>query len=302
MAPVFVVGLPRSGATALSQFLAEDPAARSLLRWETLDAIPPPDPAAGEDPRLAATRKAFEARDLAMPMYRAMLPVNADDPAEHSPILGLTFLNIGASLVHHAPAYQAWLLGQDLRPGYAYLKKVLQILQSNTGARRWNLKAPLDIFGLDALVEVFPDARIVWRHRDPAASIPSNCSLLAMIREASGEQVDRVELGRMKLAVFALGMARALAARDRLGEARFTDVIQRHLVGDTVGTVEALYAGAGLPFTDAYRLRLTERVASRNAVMAGKSHRYTLADYGLSLVEIRTAFAAYLARFKPPPA
>ena len=299
-APVFVVGLPRSGTTALSQFLAEDPAARSLLRWETLNAIPPPDPAGPEDPRLAATRKAFEARDLAMPMYRAMLPVNAEDPAEHSPILGLTFLNIGTSLVHHAPAYQAWLLSQDLRPGYAYLKKVLQILQSNTGASHWNLKAPLDIFGLDALVEVFPDARLVWCHRDPASSIPSNCSLLAMIREASGEQVDRVALGRMKLDVFALGMARALTARDRLGEARFTDVIQRRLVADTVGTLETLYAGVGLKFTEAYRRRLTERVASRNAVMAGKSHPYALADFGLSLLEVRTGFAAYLARFNPP--
>ncbi len=298
-APVFVVGLPRSGTTALSQFLAEDPAARSLLRWELLNAIPPPDPAGPEDPRLAATRKAFEARDLAMPMYRSMLPVNAEDPAEHSPILGLTFQNIGTSLVHHAPAYQDWVLRQDLRPGYAYLKKVLQILQSKTGASHWNLKAPLDIFGLDALVEVFPDARLVWCHRDPASSIPSNCSLLAMIREASGEHVDRVELGRMKMAAFAEGMRRALAARAAIGDHRFADVVQRELVRDTVGTIERLYGQIGLDFSDAYRTRLTERVASRNEVMAGKVHRYALEDFGLSLAEIRLEFADYLGRFHP---
>jgi hypothetical protein len=298
--PVFVVGLPRSGTTALSQFLAEDPAARSLLRWEAMNAIPPPDPALGEDPRLAATRKAFEARDLAMPLYRVMLPVDADDPAEHSPLLGLTFMSMHVPLVHHAPAYQDWLLQQDLRPAYAYLKKVLQILQSKTGAPHWNLKAPLDIFGLDALVEVFPDARLVWCHRDPAKSVPSNCSLLSMIRTASGEAVDKVELGRMKMAVFAEGMRRALAARERIGEARFADVLQRDLVRDTVGTVEKLYGDIGLAFTDAYRARLTGRATQRGEAMAGKAHEYSLEDFGLSLPEIRREFGDYLARFKPP--
>jgi len=299
-APVFVVGLPRSGTTALSQFLSEDPAARSLLRWEAMNAVPPPDPAGPEDPRLAATRKAFEARDLAMPMYRVMLPVEADDPAEHSPILGLCFLNFGTSFVHHLPAYQDWLLTQDLRPGYAYLKKVLQILQSKTGAPHWNLKAPIDLFGLDALVDVFPDARLVWCHRDPASSVPSNCSLLATIREASGEVVDKLELGRMKMAVLAEGVRRALAARRKIGDHRFADVMQRDLVRDTAGTVEKLYADIGLAFTDAYRARLSRRVVDRGEKIAGKAHSYTLEEYGLSLPEIRRAFGPYLDRFRPP--
>jgi len=297
--PVFVVGLPRSGTTALSQFLSEDPSARSLLRWEAMNAIPPPGPQRGEDPRLEATRKAFVARDLAMPLYRVMLPVDAEDPAEHTPLLGLTFMSLHVSLVHHAPAYQEWLLRQDLRPAYAYLKKVLQILQSRTGAPHWNLKAPLDIFGLDALVDVFPDARLVWCHRDPARSIPSNCSLLAMIRASAGEDVDRIELGRMKMAVFAEGVRRALAARGRIGDARFADVVQRDLVRDPVGTIAVLYDRIGLPFTPAYRARLAARASTRHEAMAGKVHEYALEDFGLSLGEIRREFAGYLEKFRP---
>ena len=40
---IFVVGLPRTGSTALSQFLSEDPDARSIRRWEINSLTPPPD-------------------------------------------------------------------------------------------------------------------------------------------------------------------------------------------------------------------------------------------------------------------
>jgi len=42
-APIFVVGLPRTGTTALSHLLAQDPDTRSLRVWEAADPAPPPD-------------------------------------------------------------------------------------------------------------------------------------------------------------------------------------------------------------------------------------------------------------------
>ena len=41
-APIFIVGLSRSGTTALSHLLARDPANRSLLGWEASSPVPPP--------------------------------------------------------------------------------------------------------------------------------------------------------------------------------------------------------------------------------------------------------------------
>src|SRR3954471_15055378 len=38
--PVFVLGLPRTGTTLLSYLLAQDPAARSLMRWEAMSSVP----------------------------------------------------------------------------------------------------------------------------------------------------------------------------------------------------------------------------------------------------------------------
>ena len=41
-APIFIVGLSRSGTTALSHLLARDPRNRSLLGWEASLPVPPP--------------------------------------------------------------------------------------------------------------------------------------------------------------------------------------------------------------------------------------------------------------------
>jgi len=121
-----------------------------------------------------------------------------------------------------------------------------------------------------------------------------------MLRTNAGEDVDKIELGRMKMVVFAEGIRRAMAARDRIGEDHFADVYQHELVKDTPGTIERLYARLDLPFSEAYRRRLTHRVSSRREQLGGKAHHYELAEFGLSQDAIRRAFGGYIERFKPP--
>lgn len=48
--PLIGLGLPRTGSTALSFLLAEDPNARSLRRWEAGEPCPPPSTVDGPDP------------------------------------------------------------------------------------------------------------------------------------------------------------------------------------------------------------------------------------------------------------
>ena len=49
-APLIGLGLPRTGSTALSFLLAEDPAARSLRLWESNQPCPPPSTVEPPDP------------------------------------------------------------------------------------------------------------------------------------------------------------------------------------------------------------------------------------------------------------
>jgi len=108
-APLNVIGLPRSGTTALSQFLSEDPAMRSIRRWELSTPTPPPDETQAEDPRIAATRAAFERRDAAMPAFRTMLPVTESDPSEHNAPMNFTFMNLQLPSLYDVPSFGEWL-------------------------------------------------------------------------------------------------------------------------------------------------------------------------------------------------
>ena len=57
VAPLVVVGLPRTGTTLLSSLLACDPARRALRRWESTASIPPPEAATFDsDPRIEEAR------------------------------------------------------------------------------------------------------------------------------------------------------------------------------------------------------------------------------------------------------
>ena len=295
--PLFVISLPRTGSTATSQFLSEDPAARSIRRWECNNVTPPPDAALGDhDPRIVKMEAEFEAMYKAQPERRGMLPVDARDPSEHGPLLGLTFQNLQLPSLFAIPAYTRWAIDSDLRPAYAYMRKVLQLLQWKTPAPHWNLKNPPDIFGMDALLDQFPDARLLWIHRDPVKSIPSVCSLTGTIRRGWGEDVDKKALGRMQLAFQSEGARLAMAMDARLPKARIVHAFQRDLVRDTVGTIAQAYDALGLPFTDSYREHLTRRVETRDK----PSHAYTLEEFGLTRDAIRDAFKDYTDHYGIP--
>ncbi len=291
---VFVLGLPRTGSTALSQFMSEDPAARSIRRWELSELTPPPDAAVQEDPRLARTRAAFEERYRKQPEMRAMLPVEAEDPSEHGPILGLTFRNLQLPTRFNCPTYRDWLLMADMVPAYQYLARVLKLLQWKTPAGYWNLKNPPDVFSIEAIHTVFPTATIVWTHRDPGKSIPSVASLANLIRSEGVDNVDKHVLMQYMLDFQSEGVRRGLAARTRLGEAvQIVDSTQAALARDTIGVIRDLYAKVGLPFTPEYEGHLKARMANRPRGQHGK-HEYDLADYGVTPVQIRDRFQDYL--------
>src|SRR5258707_1637457 len=260
---VMIVGMPRTGTTALSQYLSEDSRVRSIWRWEAAELTPPEPGQDGEDPRIERTRQSFALRDRELPWLQSMLPVAYDDTGEPGPLLGLTFLNLQLPVRHRVPSFSAWMLEQDMTPAYAYLAKVLRLLQWNNPRQLWNLKNPPDLFALDAIDTVFPDVRFIWTHRDPAESIGSVCSLAAALRGSAGAAVSKGELGTTLASFWAEGVHRAMTSRQRLGDYRFLDVNQRDLSADIVETMRSVYNRLGILFTEEYRVRLQQRVTEK---------------------------------------
>ncbi len=292
--PILVCGMPRTGTTATVGMLALDPRFRFLRVWEALSPVPPP--VAGEedaDPRLIAARAA--AKNYDKPGMHIHDP---DGPEEDVSLLSPLALRGFHGVLCMPDDYMAGWADTNYREVYAYHRRVLKLLQSRRGPRLWLLKAPPHLFHLDAFAHIFPNARFVMTHRDPAKVIPSVASLQWTMQAARAQPgaVDKVERGRHFLHFWRQGIDRGLAARARLGEDRFIDVTNDELVRDPVAVLVRVYAHLGLAVPAEFR----EKVAAynaRNAHSAGGGHYYTAEEYGLTRDEIRLTFADYIERF-----
>jgi Sulfotransferase family len=295
-APIFVVGLPRTGTTALSHLLAQDPATRSLRVWESAQPVPPPETASEhDDPRIAEAEQGLAAMHQFSPQLAAMHEDTATGPTENHDLLGMSFRTLHFEGMAWIPRYVEWWLACDMQPAYRFMKSALQLLQSRCGPTRWHLKSPPDSLFLDAVLAVFPDARFVMTHRDPASVLGSVCSLIHTFHGLTGAPGDPKALGRAEHDVWVLAMRRLLAVRARVGDARFADVHFHELVADPVRTIARAYQQIGVPFTSAAEQRIAAHAAAHPRGRLGE-HRYRLEDWGLDRAAVHAAFAFYTDR------
>jgi hypothetical protein len=298
--PVFMIGLPRTGTTALAALLSRDPERRSLLSWEAANPIPPPEAATrATDPRIAATQTGIDAMHAMRPEIRAMYDSSATGSTECQDLLGMEFRTQHFCGQYWVPSYAAWQRDCDMGPAYRQHRRALQLLQWRTPPPRWHLHSPVHMLSLEALLAVYPDARFLMTHRDPAKVLGSVCSLVSAMLSLASERRDAGEVGRAQVDCWAEALARAVRFRDRLGEDRFADVYFGDLVAHPVAAVERAYARLGLPFTAAARSGMAEWAAANPKGRHG-AHRYDLADYGLDADRVRRRFAFYTERFGVP--
>jgi len=296
-APIFIIGLPRTGTTALSNLLAADPQVRSLRLWESGDPVPPPTAdTQHSDPRIARTQAGLDAMDQVYPSMKAMYPQSATGPTECQDLLGMAFRTIHFDGMTRVPGYISWVLGADMTPAYAQHRRLLKLLQWRCPPKLWHLKTPAHMLALDALDVAYPDARFLWTHRDPAQVIGSVCSLITYLRAMVSERNDAVELGAQQVELWVEALRRATAFRDRVGERRFTDVANGELAKDGVGTVRAAYERLGLSLSSDAAAAM-QRWLDANPRGGHGAHSFDLSEYGLTAGGVRESFDDYLARF-----
>ena len=295
--PVFILGFPRTGTTALNFLLAQDPANQVLEWW--LASAPRPRPPRDTWEQEPDFQRAVEVLRLTYeqdPELRAIHLMEADGPEECRHLLAQSFVDDTFDSNSTLPSYTKWFRQQDLRPAYAWHRDVLKLVGSPTPERHWVLKYPAHMRQLDVVVETYPDARFVWTHRDPARLLPSLCSLVAGWRSLYESDVDDRAIGRMQLDMWS-DLARAgMEARERLGPERFFDQTFLELVGDPVSAIRRAYAHFGRELSQEAEGRIRAWAAANPQGKHG-GHRYTPERFGLSEEEIDERFAAYRERF-----
>jgi len=193
--PIFIIGMPRTGSTFLHELLAQDPGNRAPRLWEVMFPLPvsgrrKPDPRVG---KAAACLWWF--RRLA-PKADSVYPMRAETPQECVAIQGYTLLSEEFVSTCRVPSYEAFLHAADLRPAYTWEKRFLQYLQLSGSQKRWILKSPDHVMGLEALFAVFPDALTIQTHRNPLAVVESSIQLTQVLQRLYARPGDPGQLAR----------------------------------------------------------------------------------------------------------
>jgi len=289
--PIFVLGLPRTGTTALHRLLTADPRHQGLELWLTQFPQPrPPRDTWEADPIFAAMQTAFSEHHIDNPEFMGIHYMDATSVEECWRLLRQTGKSLSYESLALVPQYSAWLAKQDWTDAYERHRENLQLIGLNDPEKRWVLKNPSHLAALDALMTVYPDALIVRTFRDPVTSIASACSLSAEATAGHSTTFVGEGIGRSQLDMLSRSARAFDQARPKYVQSQFIDVDYREFVADPVGTTRMIYDRFGIEWTE--DVDNAVRAIDEESRKGGKrpSHRYDLADYGLTEVEVRAAF------------
>jgi len=295
-----VVGLPRTGSTMLHRMLASAPGMTGTRWFETQNYSPMPGEGRGETHLRREVAKGFLDYMLAtIPDLMSIHPMSIDQPDEELIILGQLYSSTMIEGTYHVPGYACWLTENDRVQCYRDLRQILQSLQWQDPGRagaKWVLKTPGHLLALDAVIEVFPEAKIVMTHRDPVATVPSYCSMEHSLYQMVSDSVDPASVAAFWVPRLAELLDRFMAVRGQVGGQNFIDVRYADLLGDPIGEGTRVLEAAGIAVTDAVRAGMAEWIEA-NKREDRAPHKYALEDFGLVRSDVEQRFAAYRAAF-----
>ena len=301
IAPIVIVGQPRTGTTILYDLLAQDPDLRAPLTWEVDAPCPVPQPETyHNDPRIAQTQASIELSEQIIPGFLAFHPMGALVGQECVRITASEFTSMIFSVQYRLPSYYRWLLYEaDHAGAYRFHRIFLQHLQSGVSGQ-WLLKSPAHLWHLDALLTEYPDALIVQTHRDPLNVISSIAALTHHLRRMGTDDSNIAECAAQSYEEVVVGLGREMALRDSgaVPAERVIDVLFTDFVNDPLTTITDIYQKLGRELRPDTAQKMRYFLAAHPG--DGGGGRYTWSDTGLDAAEVRDRVSAYQDRYGVP--
>jgi len=299
LSPVVITGVPRTGTTALHRLMAVDARFQGLQTWLLDSPMPrPPLDTWGNYPEFQNTVAGLKAHYSAAPDARAAHQRMAEEVHECCMVLRQSFNSNLWNCGWSAATYDAWRQSQTEAAAYRHYYRCVQLIGSNDPDKRWLLKNPGHIENLDLLFAMFPDAKVIQTHRDPAKAVPSLVALLmrthAVMEEGRVQQRGENMLAR-EVAKWSNAVRRCDAVRKEHPH-QVLDVIHRDFHRDPMGVLERIYAFIGMQITDAVRVGFARRIADKPELSHGV-HRYDIAEFSMTEAQAREPFGDYVGRF-----
>jgi Sulfotransferase family len=297
--PVVIVGVPRTGTTALHRLMAVDPRFQGLQTWLLDSPMPrPPIETWQNYPQFQKTVATLEAQYAAAPEKRAAHFRAAEEVHECCMVLRQSFVSNLWNCAWSAATYDAWWQCQSEAAAYRHYYRCVQLIGSNDLDKRWLLKNPGHIDNLELLFAIYPDAKVIQTHRDPAKAVPSLVSLLMQLNSLTEperrEQRAHTMLAR-EVAKWSSAVRKAQQVRAQ-HPGKVLDVIHGDFHRDPMAVLERIYRFIEMDITAPVRAGFVRRIEEKPELSHGM-HRYDIADYGMSEQEVREPFRDYIQRY-----
>ena len=291
--PWVILGLPRTGTSILSHLLGLDPTIRPLLQWEARALVPPPTLATEHtDPRIAESDKTMDGLRRLNPAIEAMHPFGAMLAEECIPLMMLDLRCLGMETQGYVPSYGRWLQECDMRPAYEWHRKGLQTLQSAKPTMVWSLKTPNHLWALETLLEFYPDARLIWTHRDPGPVTASVSSLNSTMQGVFARNRDHVKVGQEWLGKLRHAIQKGMEYDAKSEPGWCVHIQYSEMMRDPRAAMRRIYAHFGETPSELHEKRITAFLAERHQTHAGK-HVYDPKDFGWTYDELAETWSGY---------
>jgi hypothetical protein len=303
-APLFLIGMGRTGTTILHDLLGQDPRHRIPRTWEVDQPCPPPEAAtSATDPRIAESQARIDLAYEARPEMQAMHPMGARRGQECILMTGSEFASGIFLSQYRLPSYFRWLVREaDMAPAYRWHRQFLQLLQWRDPGERWVLKSGAHLWALPALAAEYPDAVFVQTHRDPLRVIASLSSLFAAVQVVASDDasIPGVAADWADAVVDALDRSVTARGDGTIPADRVLDVPYDAFIADPFATIRSIYAHLDTELDPETEARMRTFLAENRADAHG-THRYSFAETGLSEGAVREKARRYTDYFEVEP-
>ncbi len=296
--PMFVTGEPRSGTTLLHALLSVDPDARALRFWEVMHPSPPPGLAAADDPRPAQADEEWREINARLPKWLHCHPYNdmlGNGLPEDERTWAFDFRVLTPTAWWRVPMGMVVAnLPPDPVAQYRIHRMMLQAIQHGRPQKYWVLKG-FHATRFPAFFDCYPDAKVLYIHRDPVQSIASRIQMAADLTEGLTGSVNMAAQSQLHTSLGRAGF-HAVMDNPMIDDPRIYHLRYPDFMADQVGAIRDFYAFAGRELSTAAETAMRDYLANNRGDRHGKFvYRTELIDGDVAA--LHEEFAPYRERF-----
>ena len=294
--PIFIIGMARTGTTVLHRILTQDPTVQSLPFWLANMPMPrPPVESWASNPYFQQIKHGLENSQMLTEDTHAIHPVAAELADECRWVLDQTFWSSTLLLTGQCPNYFSWYEQADARYAYEYHQKVLKLI-ANGDQRRWVLKDPSHMAGINALLSVYPDACIVQTHRESVDCMRSIANLTWQTKRRIDDTITEEEFGNKVLTEWSSALRKIEQVRTKHSPGQFLDIHMTETRSDPIGVIERIFNYFDLPITEEAHSSWEAQLSKDPN--AGHKNKHTPPTFGLTKERVDEAIGAYHQRYQ----